>query len=107
MAIQTRDDGAVANGTIVFQYDYDDVSLRIVAIRCINGSAAPAWGRATQINADGTLNTSRTYATTFPANQTTVINVPTGASQRLQLFVNATGKLDGVRREYGEGALPN
>lgn len=93
MAIQTRILSVSTdsnNETFQVEYDYDDVDLRIRQFRGINNQNIDHTVTAHDIAAD------RTYTKVCPANQTTTQNVPTGAAQRLQLFVNANGKLDGV-----------
>lgn len=76
--------------TALLQIDYDDVDLRVRVVRVIN--PAPRGLVVTAGRTDGT----RTYTATAPANQTTTQNISTGAAQRLQLVVDARGRLDGV-----------
>ena len=76
--------------TALLQIDYDDVTLRVRVVRVIN--PAP---RGLVISASRT-DRSRVYSVTAPANQTTEKAVSTGAAQRLQLVVDARGRLDGV-----------
>jgi hypothetical protein len=79
--------------TVTFQYDYDDATLLIRTIRCINPSSSAAYSRATLLSAN------RTYEKTWQPGQpgnTEEISIPTGQASNLQLFVNANGKLDGV-----------
>jgi hypothetical protein len=70
---------------------YDDVDLRVRDF--IGDNQSPT--NAAQVAAHDIAN-DRTYNKTCPAATVTTQNVPTGAAQRLQLFVNANGKLDGV-----------
>ena len=98
MAIVTKTighDGTPDGGYVEWQIDYDDARLRLTAVRCINNSTSIAWGKAVSV-----ANPSRSYSTTFPANQTTVINIPTGASQRLDITVDARGRVDGVDYQF-------
>ena len=92
MAIITKrlgGDGDPVRGYVVFEVDYDNVALRLTALRCINNSTEAAWGRVTK------LSNGRTASRVFPANQTTVITIPTGASQRLAITIDARGRIDG------------
>jgi hypothetical protein len=73
-----------------FEIDYDDATLYLTALRCVNMTAFPAYGTATQVLS------GRTRTATFPANQTTTISIPTGGAQRLQLQLDGRGRLDGV-----------
>jgi hypothetical protein len=99
MAIQTKtlsEQQAPDGQMVTFQFDYDDVDLRVRTIRCINPSASAAWAKAVLIS------NGRTYEHTFQPgqpNSTEELTIPTGQAQRLQLFVNANGKLDGVEWE--------
>lgn len=86
MAVLPWDEARVA----LLQIDYDDVDLRVRTVRVIN--PAPRGLVVTAGRTDGT----RTYTATAPPNQTTEVNVPTGAINRLQLNVDARGRLDGV-----------
>jgi hypothetical protein len=62
------------------QYDYDDVSLLVTAIRCINNTTQTCWGFVGRIT-----NLNVNYETTFSAGQTTEIPVGNGQNTRLQL----------------------
>lgn len=93
MAIVTKamgGDGNPEHGYVRFEVDYDDTNLRLTTLRCINNSDLPCWGKVLK-NSNG-----RTYQMTFPANQTTTLNIPTGASQRLTITIDANGRIDGV-----------
>lgn len=76
--------------TALLQIDYDDVDLRVRVVRVVN--PAPRGLVITAKRTDG----SRTYSVTAPANQTTEQAVPTTPANRLQLVVDARGRLDGV-----------
>lgn len=78
----------------VFQYDYDDGTLRVLAFRCINDTGLPAYGWVARAN-----NFNVNYSATFPANTTTEYPVGQGAANRLQLTLLPNGKLDGVEKE--------
>jgi hypothetical protein len=89
MATQTKILGTFDDGNVEFNIDYDDVTLYITAFRCINGSTQNAYGRATR------LSNGKTYERVFPPGTITVV-IPTNAANRLALFLNPNGKLDGV-----------
>lgn len=90
MATVTKTLGVFDGGNVIFELDYDDVALRLTAIRCINGSNQPAFGQAT-----ATAN-GRTYSRTFAANATTEQAIPTGAQTRLDITIDARGRVYGV-----------
>lgn len=82
-------DGDPIRGYVEFWIDYDDALLRLTALRCINNSTELAWGRVTN------LQTNRSYEQTFAANQTTEISIPGNAAQRLNISIDANGRIDG------------
>lgn len=86
MATVTKNLAIFDGGNVIFELDYDDVVLRLLAIRCINGSNQPAFGRATA------LANGRTYSRTFDANQTTEQAIPTNAANRLDITIDARGR---------------
>lgn len=90
MATVTKVFAEHGDGLVRFEYDYDDTTLRVLAVRCINNSLQPAWAKAELM--DGTRSRERTFA----PDQTTEVAIPTSVAQRLTLFVNAKGFLDGV-----------
>lgn len=78
------------DGLLTITIDYDDVSLRVLTFHIVNNAA-----RSYTISATSTVN-GRNYLFNIPANSTINQNVPPGASNRLQLSVTPSGKLDGV-----------
>lgn len=72
------------------EIDYDNIDLRIRVVRVVN--TAP---RGLTVTAART-NRTRTYSATAPAGQTTAVNISTTAANRLQLVLDARGRLDGV-----------
>jgi hypothetical protein len=81
----------VSGLTAEVQIDYSDTLLRIEVVRCINPTSRPVLVMATR------LANGRTYSNTFPAGQTSFINIPSGPNDRLTVFVNPTnGRIDGV-----------
>lgn len=90
MATVTRNLAYFGESVVIFEIDYNDVSLLLLAVRCINNSAEPAYGKAYH------LATGRMYDSYFPANQTTFLPIPTGPQTRMQVSVDARGRVDGV-----------
>lgn len=72
------------------EIDYDNVDLRVRVVRVVN--TAP---RGLIVTANRT-NKTRTYSATAPAGQTSAINISTTAANRLQLVLDARGRLGGV-----------
>lgn len=90
MATVTKNLAYFAGTSVEFQIDYDNASLLLLAVRCINNSAEAAYGKARH------LGTGRVYDSYFPANQTTFLPIPTGPQTRMQVTVDARGRVDGV-----------
>ncbi len=90
MATVTKNLAVFDGGNVIFELDYDDVALRLLVVRCINGTAQPDFGRATS-TANG-----RTYSRTFAANATTEQAIPTNSQNRLDITIDARGRVDGV-----------
>lgn len=93
MAIQIRVIATITTntGVVRFEYDYDDAANRlwVTAVRCVNTSTEAAYGELVM------LSNGRKYGARF-APGTTEIAVPTAANLRIQHFINANGKLDGI-----------
>lgn len=98
MATVTRNVASYDNGNVVFQVDYDDATLRIVAVRCVNNSNQSAYGEAVQeLEPDAQSQKGRKYGTTFLSNSTTEIPVSTSPSLKLQYTIDGpSGQIDGV-----------
>lgn len=82
--------GGFNNETVVFEYDYDDSTLFVTAVRCLNQTDQPAYASATD------LTRNRTYEREWPAQATTEQAIPTGAAQRLVLTVSPSGRFDNL-----------
>ena len=79
------------NQTAIVEVDYDDVALRLTALRVVNNTARDVLAMATK-QANG-----RVYSTTFPANQTTFIPIPnTPPADRVGITIDAQGRIVGV-----------
>lgn len=103
MATQTKPSAEFTDTdgtTCMFEYDYDDVSFLVIAVRCINNTTQSAYGwvaRSTNYNVN--------YSSTFPPLTNTEFSVSQGAANRLQLTVTPSGKLDGIEVSYRFPAL--
>ncbi len=98
MAIQTKTLGSVSDtdGTqATLQVDYDDQLLRLTLVRVINGT-----GRTARVTATAVANPSRTYTLNAAPHQTSTQNIPTGAQTRLDVTVDARGRVDGVDYQF-------
>jgi hypothetical protein len=80
----------VSGELATLEVDYDDVQLRINVVRCINPTSLGVVVVAER------LSNGRTYTNTFPAGQTSAINIPSGPNDRLAVTIDARGRLDGV-----------
>lgn len=98
MAIVTRTIGTAveAEGSAELRIDHDDVDLRVRAVRIVNGHPT-LTARVTARRNDGT-GPVRTLD--GPPAQTIEVAVATTPSQRLQLVVDARGRLDGVEYSF-------
>lgn len=91
MATQVYQLGTFDSGNCVWELDWDDVSLFLRTLRCINNSSQPSRIVA-KVQSNG-----RTGSLTAPAGQTTVQNLPTTAGARLDVtFDAARNRINGV-----------
>lgn len=102
MAIQTRVMGSCrdeTNGTTaVLSIDYDDALLRITGVHLVNPTTFAVF--ATAIRANGT---GQTYTLNAAPGQTIDVAVPGGAQARLDVTIDARGRVDGVEYHFGFG----
>lgn len=98
MATQTRTLGSLFDGAgnaAVLSYDYDDATLRVSRIRCVNGLSVPVFASLTRLS-DG-----RMYGPATCAAETTITPaIPAGAANRLPLTLLAKGTLDGADVQF-------
>lgn len=94
MATQTH--VVTDSGGIRIVYDYDDANLRVLAVRVDNQSAQTCYVEAVQTISIGQAPTGRKYSALFLPGSLTEIPIPTGPNARLQLQVDARGRLDGI-----------
>lgn len=92
MATVSRRLGGFGDASIYLLYD--DVTLYVTGIRVDNPTDNTVWGTATDDS------TGRTASHTWLAQTDETINIPTNAAARLQLVVNANGRLDGVTYRF-------
>lgn len=94
MAIITKYLGGFGED-VVITTDYDDVTLRLTAIRCVNNTVLPVgwWIR--------NIATGRERTGQFQSG-TTQIDIPQTPSQRMTITVDQYGRIDGMeyRLEY-------
>jgi len=92
MAIQTHTLAELGGGAVRLEYDYNDVTLRVASLRCINGSTEPAHG-VLERQSDGLTIGGRSLT---GARQTPV---PTGDANRFQLTMDPIrpDRLAGIR----------
>lgn len=77
-------------GLFTVDFDYDDVTMRIISIAVVNNT-----DRTITVTATSTSN-GRNYTLPFVPGSNEVFNIPAGAANRLDLSVTPSGKLDGV-----------
>lgn len=96
MATQTKKLASFQDESIVFEIEYDDVTLRISALRCINNSGQAGYGELIR-QSDGLV-----YGQRFGAG-TTFIQIPTNSqASRMTFFFSPThpGSIDGIEARF-------
>lgn len=89
LAMESDASGAAAS----LEVDYDDVSLRLLAVRCANGTAGTVYAALVQ------TSNGRLVDHTFPPG-TTTITVPNTAAQRVFFSAVVRNRLDGVEMTF-------
>jgi len=99
MAIQTKVLGTAyePEGFARLEVDYDDNQLRLRVARIVN-THPTLTARAT---ATAVSDPTRSYTLNGLPNQTTSVNIPTGPANRLDITIDARGRLDGVEYQFG------
>ena len=104
MAIQTRTLGVAVDETTdtiaTLQVDYDDVALRLTAVRILNPTSKPTFVTARRASGGGP-----TYTMNGAPGQTTEQAIPGSAAARLGVSIDAQGRLDGVDYTFGFGTV--
>ncbi len=91
MAILTKRVISFENGACFWEYDYDDVALRLIEVRCTNNGQWPTRGTFT------VLSTGRTFsALVASGNGTLRQTLPSQQQQRLDITVDSRGRVDGI-----------
>lgn len=102
MAIQTRELGRAVdetNGTAaVLSIDYDDALLRITAVHIVNPTTKAVFATARRASGGGQV-----YTLNAAAGQNVDVSVPGGAQARLDVTIDARGRVDGVDYTFGFG----
>jgi hypothetical protein len=86
--------------TATLQLDYDDALLTPLLVRCIN--TAPAVLTVTATSTIGN-HIGQTASHSFTANQTSVVNLPSGAVNRWSVSITPQGRIDGVEMQIHWG----
>jgi hypothetical protein len=82
---------------VQFEYDYDDATLIVQGVRCINNSPSAAKVTATVLES-AARNAGLTRSEVFAANATRFVALPTSPNGRYQFTVEPTkGRLDGIQ----------
>lgn len=92
MALQTKILAQLVedDGTATVEIDYDDVQLRLEAVRVINGGTRPLHVDAIR------TSDRRLYQADFPAGTTTELAIPKNGADRFGISVDARGRIDGA-----------
>ena len=93
MASVTKEIGSFGD-QVTFSITYDNVSNLLTALRCKNDSEQDAIGEATLV-ANG-----RSYSKIFQAHTDTNIAIPTQKATRLDITVDANGRVNGVEYHF-------
>jgi hypothetical protein len=110
MAIVTRHVVDFDGGTCSWEYDYDNVALRLTQIRCTNVSQYNTRAIVT-VMSNGRVFTHLvapvgTDPGTLPADGTVspyTQNLPTGAQTRLDITIDARGRVNGIDHHFEWG----
>jgi hypothetical protein len=102
MAIRTKVIASFDDGHVVWYEDYDDAQLRITQVRCTNNCQGHQNVDTGQLDGWATkatltvLSNGRTYTATVQPGQTLTQDIPTGAQARLDITIDARGRVNGV-----------
>jgi hypothetical protein len=107
MAIQTKRIVQFDGGTVFWEYDYEDGATgavrRVTQIRCTNNCTGELHGGVPQPTT-GTLvvlANGRTLSRTVQPGNTLDEAVPGQAATRLDITVDARGRVDGIDHRFG------
>jgi hypothetical protein len=83
--------------TATVELDYDDGTMTLVTVRCRNQTA-----RAVVVSGVATA-TGRSFSQTFAANQTSTQSIPQNQANKLDVTIDARGRLDGIEYQIRFG----
>jgi hypothetical protein len=98
VAILTKTIVEFGGGSCVWSYDYDDVALRLVQIRCTNASEYPTRGTVTVIS------NGRTFSALVGPGDSLDQALPSTTQTRLGITIDALGRVDGIDHSIEWGA---
>jgi hypothetical protein len=102
MAIQTRQLGTLIDdkngGIATLSIDYDDALLRLTAIHLINNTTFSVFCTAIRTNGTG-----QRYVINVPPGQRFDQTIAGGSQARLNVTIDAQGRVDGVDYQFGFG----
>lgn len=96
MATQTKvlASGSDADGGVAtLEVDYDDATLRLIAVRCVNQTAGTVYAALVQ------TSNGRLVDHVFPVG-TTTITIPNNAAQKVLFSSVVRNRLDGVELTF-------
>lgn len=96
MAIVTKRLGSWEDGQVVWELDWDDATLKLRELRCLNTSPFVAVAECWSI-ADPTF---RHVITVRPETSPFSQNIPAGVANRYDIGIDARGRLSGVDYRY-------
>lgn len=99
MAIRTKALGVLVEpeGRAELQVDWDDAAPRLTLVRIVNTHPT----LTARVTATSVANPARAASLDGPPNQTTTRTLPTGQQQRLDITIDARGRLHGVEYQFG------
>lgn len=100
MAIVTKVLGTVGDAQVPphqaeLSIDYDNALLRLTLVRIVNDT-----NQVAQVTGTATADPTRTFTMQCPAGQTATQNIPTGQANRLNITIDARGRVDGVEYHF-------
>ena len=96
----TRRLGSFDSDNVVFELDYNATTLRVTALRCINKTGQLAYGELVQtLRVDANSTVGRKAGILFLSG-TTEIAISTSNALKLQMVLDARGRLDGVEGRF-------
>lgn len=100
MAVVTREAGSYLSGLCVWEYDYDNVTLKLREFRCKNDSTQRVRGTLTSSSTGQTVSqdvdTNTTLQRAAGSVSWTSGIIPTNIANRFNLSVDPRGRLDGM-----------